>query len=36
MAMSDVDERILVFFFSLHTLMGMSFGREFIPTIMPS
>src|SRR6266566_690070 len=33
---SEVEERIFVFCFSLHTFTTMSIGRAFNPTIMPS
>src|SRR6266436_3995055 len=35
-AISEVEERILVFCFSLHTLTTISIGRTFKPTIIPS
>ncbi len=35
-AMSDVEERMLVCFFSRAMLIAMSSGRELRPTIMPS
>ena len=34
--LSEVEERTLVYFFSLVMLTSMSSSREFSPTIMPS